>query len=196
MLPGAATTQARSLGHFNRKGNILIVDQLNNRVIEVDTNSHAIVWQFGDGGTVAGPTTIFAPHDAERFGALTYIACTGVPPGGEPGCPSGCPDNRVIAVNKKGRIVWQYGQAGVTGSGANELNNPTSIRVLAHRRFLITDQGNQRVIEVSKRRRTKSPGNMEPPASVAQPAINSTIPPAPNGVTMATSSSPTRATTG
>lgn len=152
-LTGATTTRARSLGHFNRRGNILIVDQLNNRVIEVNTNSHAIVWQFGDGGGVAGPKTIFAPHDAERFGSLTYIACTGVSAGGEPGCPTGCADNRVIAVNKRGRIVWQYGQAGVTGSGDNELNNPVSVRVLPHRRFLITDQGNQRVIEVKRKKK-------------------------------------------
>jgi len=150
VMTNAAPAHARSLGHFNQKGNILIVDQLNNRVIEVNTNSHAIVWQYGDGGSVAGPTTIFAPHDAERFGALTYIACTGVPPGGEPDCPSGCPDNRVIAVTKRGRIVWQYGQAGVTGSSPNELNNPVSIRVLPKKRFLITDQGNHRVIMVKR----------------------------------------------
>jgi hypothetical protein len=151
-LTGAPTAQARRLGRFNQRGNILIVDQLNNRVIEVNTNSLAIVWEFGDGGSVAGPTTIFAPHDAERIGALTYIACTGVPPGGEPGCASGCPDNRVIAVNKRGRIVWQYGQAGVTGSGDNELNSPVSIRVLPHKRFLITDQGNERIIEVKRKK--------------------------------------------
>jgi hypothetical protein len=151
-LTGATPTHARSLGHFNQRGNILIVDQLNNRVIEINTNSHAIVWQFGDGGSAVGPTTIFAPHDAERVGALTYIACTGVPPGGEPGCPTGCPDNRVIAVTKRGRIVWQYGQAGVTGSGDNELNNPVSIRVLPKRHFLITDQGNHRVIELKRKK--------------------------------------------
>ena len=150
-LSGATAALARSLGHFNRRGNILITDQLNNRVIEVDTNSHVIVWQFGDGGSVAGPTTIFAPHDAERFGSLTLITCTGVPPGGEPGCATGCPDNRVILVNKKGRIVWQYGQAGVTGFGANELNGPVSARFLPHHRYLVTDQGNQRVIELTRR---------------------------------------------
>lgn len=151
-LTSATATHARSLGRFNERGNILIADQLNNRVIEVNTNSHVIVWQFGDGGSVAGPTTIFAPHDAERVGALTLIACTGVPPGGEPGCPTGCADNRVILVNKKGRIVWQYGQAGTTGSGDNELNTPVSARLLPHRRVLITDQGNQRVIEVTRKK--------------------------------------------
>ena len=150
-LSSATGTQARSLGHFNRRGNILIADQLNNRVIEVDTNSHAIVWQFGDGDSVAGPTTIFAPHDAERLCSLTLIACTGAPPGGETNCPTGCADNRVILVNKKGRIVWQYGQAGVTGSAANELNSPNYARFLAHHHYLITDQGNQRVIELTRK---------------------------------------------
>jgi hypothetical protein len=154
-LTVATAAHARSLGHFNRRGNILIADQLNNRVIEVNPVNGAIVWQFGDGGSVAGPTTIFAPHDAERVHSLTYIACAGVPPGGEPGCPTGCPDNRVIAVNKKGRIVWQYGQAGVTGSGDNELNNPVSVRLLPHHRFLITDQGNHRVIELTRKKKNQ-----------------------------------------
>jgi hypothetical protein len=142
-------SQGRSLGHFNQKGNILIADQFNNRVIEVNPNSHAIVWSFGDSGTNAGPTTILAPHDAERVGALTLITCTGVPADGEPGCPDGCPDNRVIIITKKGRIVWQYGQAGVTGAGTNELNRPITARWLPHRDVLITDQGNQRVIQVT-----------------------------------------------
>lgn len=154
-LTVATATHARSLGRFNQRGNILIADQLNNRVIEVNPDTHAIVWQFGDGGSVAGLTTIFAPHDAERVGSLTYIACTGVPPGGEPGCPTGCPDNRVIAVNKKGRIVWQYGQAGVTGSGDNELNNPVSVRVLPRHRVLITDQGNHRIIELTPKKKNE-----------------------------------------
>ena len=148
-LTSTTTTQARSPGHFNKRGNILIADQLNNRVIEVNPANGAIVWQFGDGGTNAGPTTIFAPHDAERVGSLTYIACTGAPAGSQPGCPAGCPDNRVIAVSKNGRIIWQYGQAGVTGSGTNQLNSPVSVRVLPKRHILITDQGNQRVIELA-----------------------------------------------
>lgn len=152
-LSSATATRARSLGRFNRHGNILIADQLNNRVIEVNPNNHAIVWHFGDGGSVAGPTTIFAPHDAERVGSLTLIACTGVPAGAEPGCSAGCADDRVILVNKRGRIVWEYGQAGVSGSGDNELNGPVSARFLPHHRYLITDQGNQRVIDVTRKKK-------------------------------------------
>src|SRR5437763_1536693 len=100
----ASSANAKSLGHYNQKGNLLIVDQPNNRGSEVNARSRAIVWQFGDSGGVAGPATILWPRDAERAGALTHIACTGTPPGGTPGCPTGCPDNRVIAVSKKGRI--------------------------------------------------------------------------------------------
>ncbi|HUJ11359.1 MAG TPA: hypothetical protein VL171_15185 [Verrucomicrobiae bacterium] len=153
LLGGATATPARRVGRFNQKGNILIADQLNNRVIEVNTNTHAIVWQFGDSGTVAGPTTIFAPHDVERFRRHTLIVCTGAVAGSEPGCAGGCPDSRVILVNRRGRIVWQYGQAGLTGSGTNELDRPVSARFLPHHRYLITDQGNQRVIEVNRKKK-------------------------------------------
>ena len=31
---------------FNTKGNVLIADQFNNRVIEVNPLNHQIVWQF------------------------------------------------------------------------------------------------------------------------------------------------------
>jgi hypothetical protein len=38
---------------FNTKGNVLIADQFNNRVIEVNPLNHQIVWQFGNGSSVA-----------------------------------------------------------------------------------------------------------------------------------------------
>jgi len=132
---------------FNNRGNILIADRANNRVIEVDPQQH-IVWQFGDGSTMPGASSIVAPSDAERIGGLTLICGTGAPAGAEPGCPLGCPDNRVIAVDATGTIVWQYGQAGVFGSGSNELNQPVCAILLHGNDVLITDQGNQRVILV------------------------------------------------
>ena len=137
------------LAHFNKPGNILIADQFNNRVIEVDPNSHAIVWQFGDGNSVAGPSSVVAPNDAERVGEWTLISGTGAPAGAEPNCPDGCPDNRVILVDQMGRIVWQYGQTGVTGSDFDQLNTPVCSVFLPYGHVLITDQGNHRVIEVS-----------------------------------------------
>jgi outer membrane protein assembly factor BamB len=133
---------------FNTNGNILISDQFNNRVIEVNPNNHKVVWRFGTGSNRPGPDTVVGVNDAQRIGDFTLIAGTGIPPGGTPDCPSGCADNRVMIVDQAGKIVWQYGQAGVTGSGHNELNTPVQNTLLTNFDVLITDQGNQRVIEV------------------------------------------------
>jgi len=134
---------------FNTPGNILITDQFNNRVIEVNPQNHRIVWHFGDGSSVAGPNSIVGTNDAQRVGPFTLIAGTGVPPGGEPSCPSGCQDNRVILVTPSGQIIWQYGQTGVAGSGFNQLNTPVQNTWLPNGHVLITDQLNERVIEVT-----------------------------------------------
>jgi len=134
---------------FNTPGNILIADQSNNRVIEVDPATHNIVWTFGDGSSIPGPTSVVGTNDAERVGNLTLIAGTDVPPGLEPSCPNGCADNRVMLVDEKGQIVWQYGQAGVTGSGWNELNTPIQNTFLPNGNVMITDQVNERVIVVT-----------------------------------------------
>ncbi|HET6331055.1 MAG TPA: hypothetical protein VFF76_09735 [Holophagaceae bacterium] len=136
---------------FNRPGNVLVADQFNNRVIELDGANH-IVWSFGNGSSAAGPHSIVAPNDAERVGTMTLISGTGAPSGAEPTCPSGCADNRVILVSAAGRILWQYGETGVTGSGFNQLNTPVCSVFLPNHHILITDQGNQRVIEVDFRR--------------------------------------------
>jgi hypothetical protein len=141
---------ANASGGYNRPGDIVIADQFNNRIVEVN-GAHQIVWSFGDGSSVAGPHSIVGPNDAERVGDLTLISGTGTPAGADPSCtnPAGCPDNRVILVDKHGRIVWQYGQAGVTGSGADQLNTPVQATALPYGDVLVTDQGNQRVIEVT-----------------------------------------------
>src|SRR5579862_9089717 len=142
------------------KGHILISDQFNNRVIEVNPATHKVVWSFGNGSDVAGPHSVVGVNDAERFGPLTLISGTGIPPSNPPlpGCSdavNGCADNRVFIVDPRGDILWQYGQAGVTGSGANQLNTPVQAAFLSgfpgHPGFgvLITDQGNQRVILVN-----------------------------------------------
>ncbi len=138
---------------FNQSGNVLITDQFNNRVIEVNPMTKDIVWSFGSGNPSAcnpGPHTIIGSNWAERIsGGLTIIAGTGVPANTIPQLPNGCVDNRVIVVNQAGNIVWQYGQAGVTGSGPNQLNVPVSAIQLPNHDLLITDQSNERVIEVN-----------------------------------------------
>jgi outer membrane protein assembly factor BamB len=146
---GKEPAKAPDKGTFNEPGNILIADQFNNRVIEVDRKTHAIVWQFGDGKSVAGPKSVVAPNDAERVGDWTLISGTGAPAGAEPSCPNGCPDNRVFLVDRSGKIFWQYGRTGVAGVDFNELDTPVCAVFLPCAHVLITDQGNQRVIEVS-----------------------------------------------
>jgi outer membrane protein assembly factor BamB len=134
---------------FNHAGNILVSDQFNNRVIEMDRKG-AIVWQFGLGPSDISAASIVGVNDAQRVGRLTLMAGTGVPMGTfEPGCAAGCADNRVILVDEDGRIVWQYGQFGVTGVEDNQLNTPVQATYLPSKSVLITDQGNSRIIEVS-----------------------------------------------
>jgi hypothetical protein len=152
-VAAAPASAAANSGGFNQPGNILIADQFNNRAIEINRD-HKIVWSFGNGSTVPGPDSIVGLNDAERVGNLTLLAGTGAPPAPsptEPACAEkGCPDNRVILVNREGDIEWQYGKAGVAGSGENELNTPVFAAALPNGHVLITDQANSRVIEVNR----------------------------------------------
>ena len=84
------------------------------------------------------------------MGSLTLMSGTGVPPGATTNCKAGCVDNRVLLVDQGGNIVWQYGQFGVTGFGPNQLNTPVQNTFLPNGNVLITDQGNERIIEVQR----------------------------------------------
>jgi hypothetical protein len=148
-LTAACALSAQAQGGFNSPGNVLISDQYNNRVLEVNPNNHRVVWRFGNGSSVAGPHSVVGVNDAQRVGFLTLIAGTGVPAGAEPTCPNGCADNRVMLVGPDSQVWWQYGQAGVTGSGPNQLNTPVQNTWLPIGHILITDQANERIIEVS-----------------------------------------------
>jgi len=143
-----ALHEVGSMHRFNRPGNILISDQFNNRVIEIDKRGD-IVWSFGLGPKDISAQSIIGVNDVQRVGALTLMAGTGAPAGSEPLCAAGCPDNRVILVSPRGRIVWQYGQFGVTGADADQLSSPVQSTWLPNFHVLITDQGNQRIIEVT-----------------------------------------------
>jgi len=133
---------------FNQRGNLLIADQFNNRVIEIDPSGH-IVWQYGVGPNDVSATSVVGTNDAQRVGTSTLIAATGAPGGSEPQCPAGCADNRVLLVDRLGHILWQYGQFGVTGAGPNQLNTPVQSTWTPEQTVLITDQANERIIEVS-----------------------------------------------
>jgi PQQ-like domain len=151
LLAGCLSSAAQE-SEFNSRGNTLIADQFNNRVIEVDGTGN-IVWQFGLGPADFSPASIIGVNDAQRVGDLTLMAGTGTP-GGQPEAPnctnpSGCPDNRVLLVDRAGHILWQYGQFGVSGSLPNQLNTPVQTTWLPGGHVLITDQANERIIEVN-----------------------------------------------
>jgi hypothetical protein len=137
---------------FNKPGNITIADQFNNRVIEIQTNGN-IVWSFGLGPNDFSPQSIIGCNDAQRVGPLTLMAGTGTPAGVIPQAPNGAADNRVILVDPFGNIVWQYGVFGKTGSQPNRLNTPVQCTWLPNTDVLITDQGNNRIIEVTMKKK-------------------------------------------
>jgi outer membrane protein assembly factor BamB len=172
----AVASRTNNHGGFNQPGNLLVTDQFNNRVVEIDPHTRTIVWSFGSNDPTLcnpGPGAIIGTNDAERLANdLTVIAGTGIPPGASPAIPNGCVDNRVIVVNEEGQIVWQYGQAGVTGSDDNQLNVPVFVIQLPSHNFLIVDQGNNRVIEVNQAKHvvwsygpTSGPGALNNPNS-------------------------------
>jgi outer membrane protein assembly factor BamB len=134
--------------NFNQPGDILIADQFNNRVIEA-TPDGRIVWQFGLGPNDFSPRSIIGCNDAQRVGPLTLMAGTGTPAGVDSIVPNGVADNRVILVDQNGRILWQYGQFGQTGDGPDLLSIPVQNTWLPNTDVLITDQGNNRIIEVN-----------------------------------------------
>ena len=137
---------------FNEPGNILIADQFNNRVIETDTAGN-IIWSFGLGPNDFSARSIIGVNDAQRVGEFTLMAGTGTPADVIPEAPDGVPDDRVLLVDPKGKIVWQYGQFGQAGSGPNLLDTPVQCTWLPDAHVLITDQANNRIIEVNLKKK-------------------------------------------
>src|SRR5260370_23052519 len=77
------TRIATADGEFNHRGNILITDQFNNRVIEIDP-AGKIVWHFGNGPNDFSANSLVGTNSAEPLGVLTLMAGTGTPHGGDP----------------------------------------------------------------------------------------------------------------
>jgi PQQ-like domain len=139
-------------------GNVLIADQLNNRVIIVDRAGN-LLWQFGNGSGSPGQRSVVAPNDAEYVSRPSGDEVL-IPGTGGPGLPA---DDRVLIVDyATGVPVWEYGGheddtgLGTSSSvrfGSDKLKGPTSARLVPTSKgdhILISDQGNGRVVEVER----------------------------------------------
>jgi len=144
---------AGSKAKYNRKGNWLIADRYNNRVVEIDPVTGTVAWEYTASIKKGSTNWVVGPCDAERVGGRTLVVAAGLPPGVSEDYPDGFVDNRVLQVAKKGKIKWQYGQKGVAGGGENELDHPVAAMLLRKKEVLITDQGNHRVIQVDRKGR-------------------------------------------
>ncbi len=149
---GDATPPHEAGGVDMPTAHLLVTDQFNNRVLEIDRQG-TIHWSFGDGSAAPGPTSVVGPNDAERLpDGTTLISGSGAPQMADPACktPGGCADNRVILVDASGKITWQYGASPGADAGSESLSTPVCARMLAGGNVLITDQGNNRIIEVTR----------------------------------------------
>jgi hypothetical protein len=147
----APVAHAASKPRFNARGNIVIVDRYNNRLIELDPETHTIVWEYDHSDAKSGTEWLVGPCDAERFRSRTLIVAAGLPPGVNSDYPDGYVDDRVFEIDRKGKIKWQYGQTGVSGAGPNQLNHPVSAVYTRHNSVLIADQGNHRVVHLQRK---------------------------------------------
>lgn len=156
-------------------GNTLICDNKGgNRVIEVRDSDYdpskpddgytaaSIVWQYGvtskPGG---GPGEVNSPRSAYMMANGDVLICDGATQSAGDG------SNRVIEVRTSdydatqpndgwtaGSIIWQIDAAHPLqgGAGSSALNDPNQALPLANGNLLITDGGNNRVIEVNQER--------------------------------------------
>src|SRR5260370_41536392 len=110
---------------------------VDNRVLLVASGG-AIIWQYGQFGV-----TGFGPNQLNTPVQNTYL------PNGHALIPDQG-NERIIEVRRTDNaIVWQYGENSVVGNDPNQLNNPNAAELLANGHILISDENNNRAIEVT-----------------------------------------------
>ena len=165
-IPAGATTNCKRSG---------CVD---NRVILVDSNGN-IVWQYGEFGV-----TGFGPNQLNTPVQNTYLPTSGNV------LITDQANERIIEVRRTDNaIVWQYGENGVVGMGPNQLNNPNAAELLANGNILISDENNNRAIEVTHTTPSKIVATFTARGTVSGVAFASRLP---NGHTLLTDSNNSR----
>ncbi|RZL65911.1 MAG: hypothetical protein EOO93_06160, partial [Pedobacter sp.] len=59
-------------------------------------------------------------------------------------------NHRILETDQDGAIIWEYGQFGMAGLKAPLLNSPKYIQKTYDETYLITDTGNDRIIELNR----------------------------------------------
>lgn len=170
-IPAGATTNCKKAG---------CVD---NRVILVDQGGN-IIWQYGQFGV-----TGFGPNQLNTPVQNTYLAGSGdMLTGSVLITDQG--NERIIEVRMADKaIVWQYGENSVIGNGPNQLNNPNAAELLANGNILISDENNNRAIEVTHTTPSKIIATFTARGTVSGLAFASRLP---NGNTLLTDSNSSR----
>ena len=148
-------------------GNVLIVDQANNRVIEVtrgdvdggtSSMGGTVVWQYGNFDGVSGTDAnrLASPNSARLDNGNTLIADE--------------ENNRVIEVTPDLKIAWQYpdsGDGGAGGAAAGSINYAAFASRLANGNTIVVSANDGQVYEVTpehdiawKHDCTTHPGNV------------------------------------
>ncbi len=132
--PGSETGRLNSPTDAQKipdRAEILIADTGNNRVLIVDENSKAIIWEFGTG-------ELASPVDVEYVPELDAVLIADQS------------QHRVILVQRSDKtVIRQFGVKGVPASGSAGLNAPTDADYLSNGNILIADTNNERLIEVN-----------------------------------------------
>jgi len=112
-------------------GDVLIADRSNSRLLVVDPEGR-VVWRFprpGDTRTLPLPDdAFFSPNAREVVATEEDVAAVSV-----------------IDVTTR-RVVYRYGQRGVSGSGPNRLSNPDDAMLLPNGSIVLADIKNCRLL--------------------------------------------------
>ena len=128
-IPPATTTNCKKSGCVDNR--VLLVDQ-----------SGDIVWQYGQFGVTGfGPNQLNTPVQNTYLPQANHDDHVLITDQG---------NERIIEVRRSDKaIVWQYGQNGVIGNRPNQLSNPNAAELLTNGNILISDENNNRAIEVT-----------------------------------------------
>jgi len=149
-----------------------------NRVLLVDATGR-IVWQYGQFNV-----TGFGPNQLNTPVANTFLPGSGNVLIADQG------NQRIIEVRRvDNAIVWQYGENAVPGIGANQLNNPNAAELLPGGNILISDENNNRAIEVTHTTPSAIVATFTAGGTVSGVAFASRLP---NGDTLITDSNNSR----